>query len=112
MSKPKETINSIDRACRLLKELAHMGAASLSELAAALDLPTTTVDRILSSLSEHGFVERANDRWRPGKELAALWAVYQRLMTEILEQARRNLADTAAPLPVTHVGSKPEEWSQ
>lgn len=118
MSKP-DIVQSVDKACALLAELAHMGTASLAEITSTLDLPKSTVDRLCATLAARGFVERCEGGYRPGKALASLWAAYQLGQIRDLEAARKNLADTAIPDYVAAPAPAQEEpeavnaeWSQ
>lgn len=52
------SIQSIDRAVAALELLAGSGSASVTELAARLDVHKSTASRILASLAAHGLVEQ------------------------------------------------------
>ena len=54
---PMQSVQSIDRAFQLLGEIAD-DPAGISELSRRLDLPTSTVARLLSTLEGLGAVER------------------------------------------------------
>jgi len=54
------TVQSIQRAFRLLKALAEK-PAGITELSRRVDLPTSTVARLLATLDEAGAAERVND---------------------------------------------------
>lgn len=65
-------IKMIDRSCQVLEYLYDSeGAASISKLAADLDLPKANVFRILYTLSIHGLVEKdiESDLYRLGKNM-------------------------------------------
>lgn len=118
MSKP-DIVQSVDKACTLLAELAHMGQASLHELTTALDIPKSTVERLCATLAVRGFVERCEGGYRTGKVLASHWAAYQKGQTHELQAARKNLVDTAIPDYVAAPAPAQEEpeavnaeWSQ
>ena len=66
-------VQSIERAFAILRGLAA-GPAGVSELAASVDLPTSTVSRILSTLEAEGVVERIaiSGTYRIGEALADL----------------------------------------
>jgi len=71
-------IQAIDRAANVLKLLQGARHLRISELAAALDLPPSTVHGIVKSLREHGLVakERGSDRYMLGPALLKLSNVY------------------------------------
>lgn len=68
---------SVDRALRLLHEVAIAPKGlSLSEAARAVDLPTSTVARILRTLQASGFLSREPEgRYRAGSKLLQIGAV-------------------------------------
>lgn len=74
MSQAKAKNGAVDKACRLLKEAASRGAFGLSEIARALDEPTSTVDRLIKTLAEHNILERRGELWRLGPFARAMWA--------------------------------------
>ncbi|MGD9123799.1 MAG: helix-turn-helix domain-containing protein [Desulfarculaceae bacterium] len=74
MSKPKDTINSVVKACTLLREAADRGAFTTSEMAFTLELPPSTVDRLIRTLAAEGFLERRGNLWRLGPTARGLWA--------------------------------------
>jgi len=57
-----QTLQSVTQALRVLTELQSREAAGVTELAEALDIGPSTVHRLLTSLLEHAFVERATGR--------------------------------------------------
>jgi len=87
-------ITALDNGLRLLMEAAQRPSFGLAEMARALDLPTSTVDRIIATLAARGLLERAGVEWRMGKAAAALWAAYRRQQEELIRKAQRNLSDT------------------
>lgn len=97
MSKPTATIGSVDKACRLLKEAAAMGVFGLSDMARALGEPTSSVDRLINTLADHGFLERSKDKWRIGKAAADMWVAYRQRLRSTIEAAKRGLAETDIP---------------
>jgi len=71
-------IQSIDRAARILSLLRGARRLGISELAAALDLPPSTVHGLVKSLQEHGLVvqETRGSRYALGPTLLTLSSVY------------------------------------
>lgn len=71
-------IQAIDRAAKVLQSLQGARHLGISELAAALDLPPSTVHGIVKSLQEHGLVakERSGQRYMLGPALVKLSNVY------------------------------------
>ncbi len=71
-------IQAIDRAAKVLQSLQGARHLGISELAAALDLPPSTVHGIVKSLQEHGLVakERGGQRYMLGPVLVKLSNVY------------------------------------
>jgi DNA-binding IclR family transcriptional regulator len=71
-------IQSIDRAARVLSSLQGARHLGISELAAALELPPSTVHGIVKSLQEHGLVakEPGSNRYMLGPALLKLSNVY------------------------------------
>lgn len=64
------TLQSLDRALGVLTAIAREESVALSDLARAVDVPTATVHRILTTLDNHGFVAFDGDRqeWMIGVE--------------------------------------------
>jgi len=71
-------IQAIDRAARVLQSLQGARHLGITELAAALELPPSTVHGIVKSLQEHGLVakERGGNRYMLGPALVKLSNVY------------------------------------
>lgn len=71
-------IQSIDRAAKILSLLQGARRLGISELAAALELPPSTVHGIVKSLQSHGLVaqERTGNRYVLGPALVKLSSVY------------------------------------
>ncbi len=71
-------IQAIDRAAKVLQSLQGARHLGITELAAALDLPPSTVHGIVKSLQEHGLVakERGSNRYMLGPALVKLSNVY------------------------------------
>lgn len=111
MSDKGKTIKSVAKACQLLKEAADMGPFSLAEMARALDEPTSSVDRLLGTLMEAGFVERRGTSFQVGKEAARIWSAYCLGLQRRIAKAKRDLTDVQVPAPqqLTY-GINPEEW--
>jgi DNA-binding IclR family transcriptional regulator len=87
-------ITALDNGLRLLMEAANRPSFGLSEMARALDLAPSTVDRLITTLARRGLLERSGLEWRMGKAAAALWAGYRRQQEELILQAQRNLSET------------------
>jgi len=70
-----ENVQSVDRAFQILAEVADE-PAGISELSRRLDLPTSTVARLLGTLEQLGAVERLDDEngYRIGSAVAAMAA--------------------------------------
>lgn len=108
---PTNHVESIARACRLLRELADMGGGTMADLSQALELPTSTVDRLLKTLTAEGMVERFGERFGLGCGLARLWAAYRLELMESIQEANRKLHETQIPGEIAALpGSSPEEW--
>jgi DNA-binding IclR family transcriptional regulator len=71
-------IQSIDRAAKILGLLQGSRRLGISEMAAALDLPPSTVHGIVKSLQSHGFVAQqpSGNRYVLGPALLKLSSVY------------------------------------
>lgn len=71
-------IQSIDRAAKILGLLQGARRLGISELAAALHLPPSTVHGLVKSLQEHGLVaqEKSGNRYMLGPALLKLSSVY------------------------------------
>ena len=92
-----QTVQSIDRAFQILEELAS-DPGGISELSRRLDLPTSTVARLLATLERLGAVERKTDdnSYRIGSAIVtmaasidpnqSLLAVAQSFMVDLVEQ--------------------------
>jgi DNA-binding IclR family transcriptional regulator len=92
-------IQSVDRAIRILAALQGARRMSLSELAARLELPPSTVHGIIRTLVDHGMVtqERGSGRYQLGPAVLRLGNVYldtlelrSRAVTWSEELARRS----------------------
>jgi len=64
------TMQSLDRALGVLTAVAQRDRSALTDLAQALDIPTATTHRILTTLQKHGYVGFDEDRqeWMIGIE--------------------------------------------
>ncbi|GAA1735128.1 IclR family transcriptional regulator [Brachybacterium phenoliresistens] len=89
-------IQSIDRAARILNLLRASRRMGISELAAALELPPSTVHGIVKSLQEHRFVaqEPGGSRYVLGPALLRLSSVYLDTV-EVRSRAIRRMHDLA-----------------
>ena len=75
----QKTIQSVDRAVRILKALGqHPGRLGLGDLADRVGLAKTTVHGLLRTLQEHGLVEQHldTDKYQLGPELLQLGNSY------------------------------------
>lgn len=64
---------SLERGAQLLRALARRPEGStVAELARTVDLPRTTVTRLLATLEEIGFADRSGSTWIVGREIARL----------------------------------------
>lgn len=100
-AKPAVSIQVITRAVRLLEAMASHGEpVSLKRLAQATQLHPSTAFRILTSLLEHGFVERSEGgRYGLGAKLAQLAARRPPLVSTPRQPAARlpAITDQRAP---------------
>ncbi|WP_269929843.1 HTH-type transcriptional regulator BhcR [Aminobacter sp. HY435] len=82
------SVQSLDRALRILAIVAHGDGLSLSEISAASDLAAATAYRMLTTLQNHGMVEFDGDGqlWSIGVETYRMGAAFLR---------RRKLVDRA-----------------
>src|SRR5690606_21615118 len=73
-----QVIQAIDRAAKVLQSLQGARHLGITDLAAALELPPSTVHGIVKSLQEHGLVakERGGNRYMLGPALVKLSNVY------------------------------------
>ncbi|QHS17582.1 IclR family transcriptional regulator [Halopenitus persicus] len=62
----KRTIQSVDRGCELLESLRRNGPSTISELAADSELSAGSVHTYLSTLRDHGFVDKDGTEYRLG----------------------------------------------
>jgi DNA-binding IclR family transcriptional regulator len=109
----RTTIQSVDRASRILKVLASgPRRLGVSEIAERLDLTRPTVHGLLQTLQAHGFVEqdRDSDKYQLGAGLLQLGNSYldlNELRSRSLVHAERlaSQADAAVRVGVTHGAS-------
>lgn len=96
-------IQSVRRAFDILKAVAtvssHTGGASLTEIAARVELPKSTVSRMLTTLTGLGAVERIDKRegFRIGNELIAIASnvAYPRTLSAIAQPFLQQLSQTS-----------------
>lgn len=87
---------SILRAAELLQVLAaRPTGASVSEISRSVDLPRTTVTRLLATLEQVGFAERTDSRWAIGRGLVQLGLAGDPLR-HVMDVARPLLEDLAS----------------
>jgi DNA-binding IclR family transcriptional regulator len=115
-----KTIQSVDRAVRILKALGqHPGRLGLSDLADRVGLAKTTVHGLLRTLQEHGLVEQHldTDKYQLGPELLQLGNSYldlselrsrslawsELLATRIGEAVRVGVPNSESVLVIHHV---------
>jgi len=115
------TMKSLERALGLMTEIARMEHATLSELGRAVDLPTATAHRILTTLQGQGFASFDEDRqeWAIGLEAYRTGVAYlrknglvevgrpvmRRLMQETGETANLAIRDGAEVVFIAQVES-------
>jgi DNA-binding IclR family transcriptional regulator len=116
----QKTIQSVDRAVRILKALGeHPGRLGLSDLADRVGLAKTTVHGLLRTLQDHGLVEQhaESDKYQLGPELLQLGNSYldlnelrshalawsEQLATHAGEAVRVGVPHRDAALVVHHV---------
>jgi len=116
------SVQSIDRAMRLLETIGDLGGtASIAEISARLNLPKATVHRIAGTLGERGYVRQQSDRryaLGPGlirigeqaTKLLGTWAMPEltALVNELGETA--NLAALDGSM-VTYIAQVPSRYS-
>lgn len=103
---PTRGVESVDRALRLLQELAEHGSGvTLSELASTTGLPKSSLHRTLGALQERGFATQRDDaRYLLGAELLRIAFEFHGrldlrvLLRPTLERVRATLNETV------HVG--------
>ena len=85
----QNTIKSLDRSLEVLGELARMEAATLSELARALDEAPATVYRVLVTMQAHRMVEfdEAQQVWHIGAGAFLIGSTFLR-RTGLIDRAR------------------------
>src|SRR5206468_1994330 len=91
-----KTIQSVDRAVRILKALGeHPGRLGLSDLADRVGLAKTTVHGLLRTLQDHGLVEQhaESDKYQLGPELLQLGNSYLDL-NELRSHALASVRET------------------
>lgn len=68
------TVNSVDKAARIVLRLARSGAAGVADPSRDMELPRSTVYKILVTMERHGIVERNPTRgdYHPGLRLIEL----------------------------------------
>ncbi len=104
------TVQSIDRAFEILEALGNNPEGMLvKELSAQLGLNKSTVSRILSTLAEHGYVEKnKNNYYRIGMKMVDLCSLYLnslQLKTEALPFLEELRAQTGM---IIHLGTMNE----
>jgi IclR family acetate operon transcriptional repressor len=116
------TVQSIDRALRLLEAIGELGGtASIAEISSRLNLPKGTVHRIAGTLGERGYVRQLSDRryaLGPGlirigeqaTKMLGTWAMpaLTALVDELGETA--NLATLDGSM-VTYIAQVPSRYS-
>lgn len=83
------TLQALDRALGVLTALAEADGVPLSDLARAVDIPTATTHRILTTLETHGFARFDEDRqeWSVGIEAYRTGAAFLK-RSSVLEVGR------------------------
>lgn len=105
------TVQALERGLLLLMRLSESGRSSLTEVSEALDIPSATAYRMLTTLQKHGFVEfdEASQGWSVGVEAFRTGASFLRRTTliDVAQPVLRALVDTTgetANLAVPHGG--------
>lgn len=78
----KSEVASLEKAMQVLEYLAHLDdAVSLKELSAALNMPKTTIIRLLTTMKRHGFIQQdmATRNYRLGWALIHLGTMASRV---------------------------------
>ncbi len=85
----QNTIQSLDRAVRILEQVSASNGYTLTELATALDQSPATVYRVLTTLQQRDFVELdpASQTWHVGAGAFRVGSAFLR-RTNIVERAR------------------------
>jgi DNA-binding IclR family transcriptional regulator len=60
------SVNSVERTFKIVNGLQELDGAGVTELAAHLDLPKSTVHNYLTTLEQEDYVVRENDQYRVG----------------------------------------------
>lgn len=83
------TVQSLDRALRVLVAIARVGRVTLTDLSLTVGVPTATTHRILTTLQKHDFVTFNEDRqdWLVGVEAFRTGASFLK-QTNLVEIAR------------------------
>lgn len=78
-------VKALDRALRLCGLVAEADGLTLTAIAEGLDLPVSTVHRLLATLAAHGWVENdeADQTWAIGVEAFRVGQAFSRRMTPI-----------------------------
>lgn len=68
------SVQSVDRALRILEVLSVSGEGGVTEIAATLQVHKSTASRLLTTLERHGFVEQVvgRGRYRLGRAIGEL----------------------------------------
>ncbi|AZH25476.1 IclR family transcriptional regulator [Haloplanus aerogenes] len=87
-------IKSVDTTCRLVKLLRERGEATVSNLAADLDLAPGTVHTHLATLKDHGLVVQSEDGYRLGPRFLTL-GEFVRNHSDLYQAAKEEIEDLA-----------------
>ncbi len=101
---PAGRVQSVDRALRLLEQVAAVpGGSTLAELARACDLNRATAWRLLATMEDHGLVDRdpASNRYRLGFAMIRMSGAASpdglvRRVRPVLERVSAQTGETAA----------------
>lgn len=95
--KPRGTVQALERALVLLRALARVDKATLTELALATGMPPSSAHRLLTTLQGHGFVDfdEATNLWMMGIEAFRTGNSFLRRMNVVdaAREAMRALVD-------------------
>lgn len=78
--RPTATVQALDRGLTVLALLSRTDAATLTEISLQVEMPASTVHRILATLERHGMVafEEASQTWRIGVETFRIGSAFIR----------------------------------
>lgn len=104
------TVQALDRAIELLKRLAEVDEASLTEIALRVGMAPSTVHRLLTTMEQHGVVvfDEPRQRWMVGVEAYRIGAAFLRRI-KVAEIGRPVMWELMAATGETANMARPEE---